>query len=201
MEFKVKRDFLPIFLVNLGLLLLLGVAIPFAYNAAVFVVVLAIVLSLVGFYNTAVIFASCKIENETLIFRTGVFKYEIKLNQIVKVTPAHNHHCSLALSHDRLRILTYDSENNQKVYYVSVEDNEKLASVITPTKNVAKAFEAFEKAVEKVETQPAANVTATTEPVAEKKPAAKKTTTTAVKKPATKKATTTKKTTTKKSTK
>ena len=193
MEFKVKRDFLPIFLVNLGLLLLLGVALPFAYNAAVFIVVLAIVLSLIGFYNTAVIFASCKIENDTLIFRTGVFKYVIKLSEIVKVTPANNHHCSLALSHDRLRILTYDSEKNQRVYYVSVEDNENLASAINPTKNVAKAFEAFEKAVEQVETQPAATVTAPKQKTTTKK------TTTAAKKPATKKATT-KKTTSKKTT-
>ena len=194
MEFKVKRDFLPIFFVNLGLLLLLGIALPFAYNAIVFTIVLAIVLSLIGFYNTAIIFASCKVENETLIFRTGVFKYVIKLSEIVKVTPANNYHCSLSLSRDRLRILTFDSEKNQKVYYVSVEDNENLASVINPTKKLAKAYEAFEKAVEEVEIKPAVT---TTTPKATK--TAKKTTT--AKKPATtKKATTKKSTTSKKST-
>ena len=196
MEFKVKRDFLTIFLVNLGLLFLLGVAIPFAYNTVVFIIVLAIVLSLIAFYNTSVIFATCKIENETLIFRTGVFKYVIKLNEIVKVTPSKNYHCSLSLSSDRLRILTFDKENNQKVYYVSVEDNENLASVINPTKNVAKAFEALEKAVEKVESKPAATVTAE-----QPKTTAKKTTSTTKKTTTTKKATTAKKTATKKSTK
>ena len=39
----------------------------------------------------------------------------------------------LSLSFDRLRILTV-SEGKQKVYYISVVDNEKLLSVLTPNK-------------------------------------------------------------------
>ena len=171
MEFKVKRDFLLVFLINLVLAFILALALYFSYNTAVLVIFLILAIGGITLFNTSVIFASCKIDNEELVFKTGVFKYTIKLNTIAKVTPSKNAYGSLSLSFDRLRVLTV-SEGKQKVYYISVVDNEKLLSVLTPNQKTEK--------VEETVTEPKAEETKTT-----------------AKKSTTKKATTTKKTTTK----
>lgn len=133
MEFKVKRDFLLVFLINIVLAFILALALYFSYNTAVLVIFLILAIGGIALFNTSVIFASCKIDNEELIFKTGIFKYTIKLNTIAKITPSKNAYGSLSLSFDRLRILTV-SEGKQKVYYISVVDNEKLLSVLTPNK-------------------------------------------------------------------
>lgn len=65
MEFKVKRDFLLVFLVNLALAFLLGVSLYFIYNVVVFIIALAIVLALIALYNTAVIFTGCSLGKKT----------------------------------------------------------------------------------------------------------------------------------------
>ena len=174
MEFKVKRDFLLVFLINLVLAFILY----FSYITAVLVVFLILAIGGIALFNTSVIFASCKINNEELVFKTGVFKYTIKLNTIAKVTPSKNAYGSLSLSFDRLRVLTV-SEGKQKVYYISVVDNEKLLSVLTPNQKTEKVEEAV--------TEPKAEETKTTA----KKSTTKKATTT-------NKSDSTKKTTTKK---
>lgn len=131
MEFKVKKDFLLVFLVNVLLAFLVCIAIPFAYNTWVFIVVFTVCLAILVFYDTSVIFASCKVENDVLTYRTGVFSYKINLNTIVSVERSKNLYGSLALSCDRVRIVT-NLEGKNKVYYVAVCDNEKLMSVISP---------------------------------------------------------------------
>ncbi|MBQ3213695.1 MAG: PH domain-containing protein [Clostridia bacterium] len=182
MEFKVKRDFLLVFLINIVLAFILALALYFSYNTAVLVIFLILAIGGIALFNTSVIFASCKIDNEELIFKTGIFKYTIKLNTIAKITPSKNAYGSLSLSFDRLRILTV-SEGKQKVYYISVVDNEKLLSVLTPNKK------AEEPKQEVAETK--------TEEV---KSPAKKTTTTKKKTTSTAKKTTAKSNSTKKST-
>ena len=119
MEFKVKRSFLSILIFNLILIFLVCVSIPFAYNTWVFIVVFAICFGLFCFYNTSIIFASCKIENNLLTYRTGAFKYEIELNSIQKIEKNKSYSPSLATSFDRIRIVK-NKNNNQKVFYISV---------------------------------------------------------------------------------
>ena len=53
MEFKVKRSFLNIFIINLVLIFLVCVSIPFAYNTWVFIVVFAICFGLFCFFIIA----------------------------------------------------------------------------------------------------------------------------------------------------
>lgn len=189
MEFKVKRDFLPIYITNLCLALLLGLIFGLSANPIVLAVTIFIVVSVLTLYNTTVIFASCKLTEDALIFQAGIFKYTIKLNQIVKVTKSKNGFASLSLSYDRIRILTIDEKLNQKVYYVSVEDNDNLIELISPVKKV----KVEQPKTEEVELKPAAKKTTakkTTKSTTTKKAATKKSTA--------KKTTTTKKTTTKK---
>lgn len=189
MEFKVKRDFLPIYITNLCLALLLGLIFGLSANPIVLAVTIFIVVSVLTLYNTTVIFASCKLTEDALIFQAGIFKYTIKLNQIVKVTKSKNGFASLSLSYDRIRILTIDEKLNQKVYYVSVEDNDNLIELISPVKKV----KVEQPKTEEVKLKPAAKKTTakkTTKSTTTKKAATKKSTA--------KKTTTTKKTTTKK---
>lgn len=189
MEFKVKRDFLPIYITNLCLALLLGLIFGLSANPIVLAVTIFIVVSVLTLYNTTVIFASCKLTEDALIFQAGIFKYTIKLNQIVKVTKSKNAFASLSLSYDRIRILTIDEKLNQKVYYVSVEDNDNLIELISPVKKV----KVEQPKTEEVKLKPAAKKTTakkTTKSTTTKKAATKKSTA--------KKTTTTKKTTTKK---
>ena len=113
MEFKVKKDFLLVFLVNVVLAFLVCITIPFAYNTWVFIVVFSICFAILAFYDTAVIFASCKVENDLLTFKTGVFSYKIDLKTIVKAEKSKNIYGSLALSCDRVRILTNVNGKNK----------------------------------------------------------------------------------------
>lgn len=192
MEFKVKRDFLPIYITNLCLALLLGLIFGLSANPIVLAVTIFIVVSVLTLYNTTVIFASCKLTEDALIFQAGIFKYTIKLNQIVKVTKSKNGFASLSLSYDRIRILTIDEKLNQKVYYVSVEDNDNLIELISPVKKVKveqpKTEEVKLKPAEKKTTAKKTTKSTTTKKAATKKSTAKKTTTT--KKTTTKKAVT-----------
>lgn len=129
MEFKVKRSFLSIFIFNLVLIFLICVSVPFAYNTWVFAVVFAIVFSLFCFYNSSIIFAICRIENNKIIYRTGAFKYEININTIQKIQKNKSYSPSLATSFDRIRIVT-NKNNIQKVYYISVVDRDKFIDII-----------------------------------------------------------------------
>lgn len=198
MEFKIKRDFLPIFIINLVLAFILVVpTIAFGNWVGYLIAFDVVILTIIVLYNTSVIFSSCKLENNTLYYRAGIFKYEIDLNTIKNVSLSRNIHFSLANSLDRIRISTLEN-GKQKVYYVSVCDNENLLSLLKPKKE--------EKVVEtKIEEKPAEEKkteekttktvkTTTKKPATTKKAPAK----TTVKKPATKKTTTAKKTTTSK---
>lgn len=194
MEFKIKRDFLPIFIINLVLAFILVVpTIAFSNWIGYLIAFDVVILTIIVLYNTSVIFSSCKLENNTLYYKAGVFKYEIDLNTIKNVSLARNIHFSLALSLDRIRISTIEN-GKQKVYYISVCDNENLLSLLKPKKE--------EKVVEtKVEEKPAEEKKAEEKATKTVKSAKKVTTTTKkapAKKPATKKTTTAKKTTTSK---
>lgn len=189
MEFKVKRDFLLVFLINLVLAFILALALYFSYNAVILTIFLILSVGGIILFNSSVIWASCKINNEELIFKTGVFKYTIKLNTIAKVTPSKNAYGSLSLSFDRLRILTV-SEGKQKVYYISVVDNEKLLSVLTSNTKQPK----IEKEI--VETS-----TKEVKPTVKKSTTTKKKPTSTTTKKSTTKSNSTKKSTTQKSTK
>ncbi len=204
MEFKVKRDFIPIFLVNILMLLIAAGSIIFFLHTTGWLVIVTIVDALIFiFYNSSIIFARCTITEDKLIYRTGMFKYSIPLDKIAKVTKAKNYHMSLALSIDRVRILVVGETGKQCAYYVSVEDSKKFMAAIKPNpelKNVKdevaipltevkeepKQEETKQEVKEEVVTTPktTTKTTATT-----KKPATKTTSATA------KKTTTTKKTT------
>lgn len=195
MEFKVKRDFLYVFLINIVLAFLTCIFIPFiTENTWFFVIIMAIAFTLLVLFNTAVIFSSCRVENSFLTFKAGLFKYEIELKNIVKVERAKNIYGSLCVSHDRVRILV-NKDGKNKVYYVAVVNNDELVKVLEPKKAQPKV-EATEKETE-AKLLPKKKTTTTA-----KKTVAKKTTT--AKKATTKKVaskTTTKKASSKKTTK
>lgn len=161
MEFKVKRSFLPIFLVNLALVFLICVSIPFAYNIWVFLVVFAICFTLFCLYNTAVIFASCKLEGNKLTYKTGLFKYEIDTTTIEKVEKNKSYAPSLAISFERVRIVVKVNDKH-KFYYISVVDRDKLIELLSkkeaPKKQENKEVEkqAEKKPVKKVATKKSA---------------------------------------------
>ena len=134
MEFKVKRSFLNIFIINLVLIFLVCVSIPFAYNTWVFIVVFAICFGLFCFYNTSVIFATCKVENNKILYRTGAFKYEIDIKSIEKIEKNRSYNPSLATSFDRIRIVTKNKKNKQEVFYISVVDRDKLIEIVKNSK-------------------------------------------------------------------
>ena len=190
MEFKIKRDFLPIFIINLVLLFVLCVpTLAFGKWIAYLIIFDVAILSIIVVYNTSVIFASCKLENNTLYYKVGLFKYEIDLNNIKNVSLARNIHYSLALSLDRIRILSIEN-GKQKVYYISVCDNSNLLELLTPKKE-EKIVEAKATTVEQEE--PVEKTVKSTKKTTAKPATAKKTTT--KKSSTTKKTTSTKKTT------
>ncbi len=205
MEFKVKKDFLPIFITNLILLFVLIVpTIAFANWLGYLIIFDVIIASIIVLYNTSLIFTSCRLENNTLTYQAGLFKYVIDIKSITKVTSEKNIHFSLAQSSDRIRILIKNNENKQKIYYISVCDKANLISFLKPTKNVepapTKAEEikieektAETKEVEATAKKPVTKKVSTVKKTTNKKPATKATTT--------KKASTTKTTSTKKATK
>lgn len=71
------------------------------------------------------------VENNTLVIKSLVFRWKIKLNDITQIEPTHNPLSSPALSLDRL-----------KIYYIK---NEKIATVMISPKNK----EAFLQAINK----------------------------------------------------
>lgn len=169
MEFKVKRDFLYVFLIDIVLAFLTCIFIPFVTASTwFFVIIMAVAFALLVLFNTAVIYSTCKVENDTLTFKAGLFKYEIDLNTIVKAERAKNIYGSLCVSHDRVRILT-NKDGKNKVYYVSVVNNDELIKAIEPKKVEVKKVE---------ETKPATKTVATKKSTTTKKAPAKKTTTT-----------------------
>ncbi len=132
MHFSIKRDFILIFLFNaVYVFVLLALAfLGLMPDAWFFWVIFAIVFGLMVIYDTSVIFASCDIDDDKITFKTGIFRYEIPFNQIARVEKSKNLYSSLAHSVDRLRILTYDEKDKQQVYYIAVNDNDKLMDLI-----------------------------------------------------------------------
>lgn len=100
------------------------------------------------------------------MFKTGAFKYDIKIAEIQKVTKERNYYGSLSLSADRIRILTKNAEGKLKVYYISVVDNDKLFSILNE--------KTAPKPTTKEEVKPAKKAPAS-KPKAIKKPADKNT--------------------------
>ena len=114
MEFKVKRDFLYVFLIDAILAFLTCIFIPFVTESTwFFVLIMVVAFALLILFNTSVIFSSCKVENGTLTFKAGLFKYEIELNSIVKVERSKNIYGSLCVSYDRVRVLTNKDGKNK----------------------------------------------------------------------------------------
>lgn len=132
MHFSIKRDFILIFLFNaLYVFVLFALALlALMPDAWFFWVIFAIVFGIMVIYDTSVIFASCDLDDDKITFKTGIFKYEIPFSQIARVEKSKNLYSSLAHSIDRLRILTYDENGKQKVYYIAVNDNDKLMDII-----------------------------------------------------------------------
>lgn len=136
MEFKVKRDFIPIFLINALMLLICACSVFFFIaidNLGWLIIVIAVDLFFFVLYNTSVIFARCTLSEDKLIYRTGIFKYTMPVDKIAKITKARNYHLSLALSFDRIRVLVVGETGKQCVYYISVVDSNRLMKAIKPT--------------------------------------------------------------------
>ncbi len=141
MHFSIKRDFIMVFLFNalfVFLLIILGILSGTSFFWWVF---FGIVFLLMVIYDTSVIFASCDLGEETLVFKTGMFRYDIPVNQIEKVEKSKNFYSSLAHSIDRIRILTIDEKGKQRVYYIAVDDNDKLMDLLNLRINKRKGIE------------------------------------------------------------
>ncbi|MBQ3047445.1 MAG: PH domain-containing protein [Clostridia bacterium] len=146
MEFKVKLDFLYVFLIEVVLAFLALIFIPFVSVSTWFFVLITLAfIALLVFFNLMAFISSCKIEGTTLTYKAGVFKYEINTNNIVKVEKAKNIYPSLSFSIDRVRILVHENGKN-KVYYVSVVNNDELIKVLEPKKAAPKQEEKVVKA-------------------------------------------------------
>lgn len=134
MEFKVKRDYLLITLTNLLLLVLLFI--PFvgliSDGAApiFFFILFGIVLTTLVLFDTAVIFASCEVRSNVLVFRTGAFKHIIFLDTVISARKVLTVDGSLIVSMDRIKIHTIEKDK-LRTYYLSVVDNDKLLDMIT----------------------------------------------------------------------
>lgn len=206
MEFKVKRDFIPIFLINVLILLIAACSILFFLHYTPWLVIVTIVDAIVFIvYNTSIIFAKCTITESKLIYRAGMFSYNIPLDKIAKVTKAKNLHLSLAHSIDRIRILVVGETGKQCAYYISVEDSKRLMNAIKPNPELKNVKDEVATPITEIKEEPkqeeAKQETKEEVVVTAPKKAATKTTAT-TKKPATKTASTsaTKKTTTTKKT-
>ena len=130
MHFSVKRDFISIFLLNAFFVLLICMTLFLTATTWFFWIFFGIIVIITIIYNSCVIFASCDLDDDYIIFRTGMFKYVIPFNEISRVDKSKNIYSSLALSYDRIRVLTYNSQGKQKVYYIAVDDNDKLMDII-----------------------------------------------------------------------
>jgi len=179
MEFKIKRDYLLITLSNLALLFLMFV--PFVglwseYAAIFFLILFGIVLSIFILYNTAVIFASCELRSNVLVFRTGAFKKVIFLDKVVSAYRLTTISGSLIISTDRIELIT-EEKGKRKYYYVSVVDNEKLFSLVSanlPKKAEKTAQEPVKKPEIVAETKPTVKTSSAKKPTVAKKTATKK---------------------------
>ena len=141
MHFSVKRDFISIFLLNAFFVLLICMTLFLTATTWFFWIIFGIIVIITIIYNSCVIFASCDLDDDYITFRTGMFKYVIPFSEISRVDKSKNIYSSLALSYDRLRVLTYNSQGKQKVYYIAVDDNDKLMDIINlkiNSKNEAK---------------------------------------------------------------
>lgn len=212
MEFKIKRDFIPLFLFNAFLLLIAACSVIFFARLddnnylTWFIIVLVVDLLILILYNLTVIIAKCYITEDKLIYKRGfTLKYSIPLDRIAKVTEVRNLYPSLSLSTKKLRILVVGETGKQCVYYISVADNRKLMSILKPNPELKNVKDELVKPADTPVEEPKAEakqeeiVTATDKQVvATPKTTAKSTATT--KKPATKKTTTATKATTAKKT-
>ena len=132
MEFKVKRDYLLIVLANLVLIFLMFIPFVGLWSEVpiFFLILFGVVLSVFILYNTAVIFASCELRSNVLVFKTGAFKRVIFLDKVASATRLNTIAGSLIVSMDRIEIITQEKKK-RAYHYVSVVDNEKLLSLIT----------------------------------------------------------------------
>ena len=104
MSFSVKRDFLSIFLIEAFMVFIIALTIFCTLTSWGFWIFVGIFIFIFLFYNFTVIFASCEMDDNHLIFKTGFFKYDIDLNTVKRVSKSKNIYKSLALSVDRLKI-------------------------------------------------------------------------------------------------
>ena len=191
MSFSVKRDFISIFAIEALLVLCMTV---FGFASATswfFWVFFGITFILFAIYNYSVICASCEMDDNHLVFRTGFFKYDIDLNKVTSVYKSKNFYGSLALSIDRLT-LHVNEDGKDKFYNISVQDNDKLLELINLRLEHNKNVKQNKPVEQKISQEKAEEKT--TEQVEEKatKSPAKKTTTTKKKSTTTKKSTATK---------
>lgn len=155
MEFKVKRDFIPIFVVNILILLVAICSILFFLQSIGWLIVVIIVDTFAFIlYNSSIIFAKCTITEEKLIYRTGMFKYSIPLDKIAKVTKAKNYHPSLSLSIDRIRILVVGETGKQCAYYISVEDSKKFMANLKPNPELKKVKDEIPTPLTEIKEEP-----------------------------------------------
>ncbi len=144
MEFKIKRDFIPIFLFDVLLILIAACSAIFFANfgdpnyTSWFIIVLIVDFVIFAIYNSTVIFAKCTITEDKLIYRRAFLRYSIPLDKIAKVTKSKNLHPSLSLSTNKIRILVVGETGRQCVYYISVQDTDKLINVLKPNPELKK---------------------------------------------------------------
>lgn len=149
MEFKVRKDFLPIFLINLLLIFTFVCSVFFFASDRVHIgwLILAVAINtfFITIYNMSIICTYCRIDESTLAFRTGVFYHDIKLRHIAKVEKSTNLHSSIAPSIHRIRIVTVNDRNKLRVFYVSVMDSDKLISMLPQNPDKLKIFNKIER--------------------------------------------------------
>lgn len=135
MEFKVKRDYLLITVINMALLFLLfvpfvGLFTEYKETAIFFFILFGIVLTVLVLYNTSIIFSSLELRDNVLVFRSGAFKKVIFLDKLVSATRVNTLAGSFYLATDRIELIALEKEK-RVYYYVSAVDNEKLFELVS----------------------------------------------------------------------
>lgn len=129
MKFKIKRQALPIVLMNLVFILLI-VSLSLVLNSGkVFLYILIATIVFYALYLFSLFSSSCSVKKNYLYYRSGIFFYRINMDNIIRIESCKNLFLSLAPAVDRIRIV-YRTGSRDKMRYIAVEDNDNLIEII-----------------------------------------------------------------------
>ena len=129
MTFKIKRQVVPILLMNIIFIALLVLLFLIMERDKIFLYLFISTLVIYALYLFSLLSSSCSIKKNYLYYRSGIFFYRINLDEIIRIETCKNLYASLSPAIDRIRIV-YNVRNGQKMKYIAVEDNENLIQFI-----------------------------------------------------------------------